>query len=343
MREFVGWDVGGVNTKAVWLCEGEGVPIRSASRPFEVWRARDQLPLVMREVYDSLAVGQPDAMAITMTAELSDTFRSKEEGVRFVLDATHQAFGDMPIYLLRLSGTFATLEEALRCPADFAAANWLASALFLAEQQTDCLLVDIGSTTADIIPIMGGHVLAEGRDDTARLMAGELVYSGVIRTNPNTLASRVPLRGRWCALAAEQFCVMGDVYLVLGLLQADQYAAPTPDGRGKTPAGARLRLARLVCADAETLDDAEIQGLARYLYERQLQQILDAVCQVLSRFPNRRLPVAAVGTGRFLALDVAQRLGLDVCNVHLPDVTALVLPCLAVASLLRTHLRGAGE
>ena len=49
-------------------------------------------PAVLREV--AAEAGPADAVAITMTAELSDAFRTKREGVAFVLDAAEDALGD---------------------------------------------------------------------------------------------------------------------------------------------------------------------------------------------------------------------------------------------------------
>jgi len=339
MADIVGWDIGGVHTKAVWLPRGDLAQGRPASMPFEIWRAPEELPEVLREVYTSLEVDRVEAMAVTMTAELADAFPSKRQGVLFILDALRRAFPDVPTYLLSLSGEMEALSAAFQRPADFAAANWLASALFVARQQPEGLLVDVGSTTTDITPIRGGRVLAQGRSDTARLAAGELVYSGVVRTNPNTIVSRVPIGGRACRVAAEYFTVMGDVYLLLGLLPAQRYTSPTPDGRPRTMENAQRRLARLVCADAETLAAGEILHLARYLHEQQLQQLLEALYQVLSRFPEEQLPLIPVGAGRFLALEAGQRLGLPLSDLEIPAAATDVLPCLAVAYLLDQHLR----
>ena len=82
-------DIGGANTKAAWC---DGASLRTVSRPFEVWRDREALAAVLREV--AAEAGAADAVAITMTAELSDAFGTKREGVGFVLDAAQAAFGD---------------------------------------------------------------------------------------------------------------------------------------------------------------------------------------------------------------------------------------------------------
>ena len=344
-RELVviGWDIGGVNTKAVRLRwrDGEIVSMQAATRPFEIWHEKGRLSAVLRDIAAELMAGEAQAMAVTMTAELSDAFRCKREGVLFVFDQMSGVFPRLPLYALNLDGTFVPLGVARSHPLDFAAANWLASALFVARQHPDCILVDVGSTTTDIIPIRGGRVISEGRTDLSRLAAGELVYTGALRTNPNTIVSQVPVRGKMCRVSAEYFTVMSDVYLLLGYLPAESYAVPTPDGREKTPRGAHERLARLVCADGETLNRGQVLKLARYLHEKQLQQISEAVLQVLSRLEgDSHLPLVVAGVGRFLADEVGRRLGLPVLELEKEwgHEVAAVMPCLAAAYLLAEHL-----
>ena len=259
----IGWDVGGVQVKAARVESRATSPpvVRTAVRALEIWRGRDQLPSVLRELAEELSIDGAAAHALTMTAELSDAFRDKREGVLFVMDGVDEALPGAVVFALDNDGDFAPLPVARARPLAFAATNWLASALHAASRVDECILIDVGSTTTDIVPIRQGRLACEGRTDLDRLVAGELVYTGVLRTNPNTLTATVPVRGRPCRLAAEHFSVMADVYLLLGLLRAEEYACPTPDGRAVSPAASRERLARLVCADRETLSEGEIAGI----------------------------------------------------------------------------------
>lgn len=341
--EVVGWDIGGVHIKAVRALSrnGEIVDMQAVVRPFEIWRKPESLPVTLREIGDELCIEGTRAMAVTMTAELSDAFRSKREGVFYILEAIDQAFPTIPIHLLGLSGELVQLTESRRRPLDFAATNWLASALFVAQKHPDCILVDVGSTTTDIIPIRGGYVVSKGRTDMARLASGELVYTGAIRTNPNTLASFVPVHGRMCRVSAEYFTVMGDVYLLLGYLSPEAYTCPTPDGRAKSGLAARERLARLICADGEMLSEEQVFQLARYLFEKQLQQVTEALFQVLSRLEDgHRLPLVVAGAGSFLADEMGRRLGVTVVDLgkEWGEKSTAALPSLAVAQLLAERL-----
>jgi (4-(4-[2-(gamma-L-glutamylamino)ethyl]phenoxymethyl)furan-2-yl)methanamine synthase len=293
-------DIGGANTKAARLLDGS---LTTLTRPFEVWRDRDALVTVLREL--SAEAGPADAVAITMTAELSDAFRTKREGVAFVLGAAEDALGSPRV--LTTTGELVSLEAARSRPLDVAAANWMATALMVASEHPDALLIDIGSTTADVVPIAGGRVAVAGRTDLERLLAGELVYTGVLRTNLAAIAPRVPVAGEWCPVASEQFAISADVHLVLGRL--DSYDCPTPDGRPATVEFARERIARLVCADAEQLSAEAIDAIAAFLYEQQLRQIEQAA----RRHPQA--PVVAVGAGAAMGREVAARLGREVAEV----------------------------
>ena len=343
MLTVVGWDIGGVNIKAgrlLWQNK-EIVDTKAVSHPFEIWLERDKLSDALRAAGDELKLEGTRAMAVTMTAELSDAFRNKRDGVVFILKAIEQAFPNIPLYLLNLSSDLIQLSKALQRPLDFAATNWLASALFVADMYRDCILIDVGSTTTDIIPIRHGRVIAKGFTDLSRLVSGELVYTGVQRTNPNTVSSFVPLQGQMSRVSAEHFTVMGDIYLILGYLSTEQYTSNTPDGRSKSMDAARERLARLICADSDMLTEEELLKLARYLFEKQLQQVAEALFQVLSRLENGyRLPLAVAGSGSFLAAEIGQRLGMKIVDIgkEWGEKVMAALPSLAVAFLLAKQL-----
>ncbi len=344
MTSIVGWDIGGANVKATWLGRaGQEPAVRTVSLPFEIWRAKERLPEVLAAALAAVAQQPPQAMALTMTAELADVFATKREGVNFVFDSAAATFAGCPVYALSLDGAFVPLDQARHQPLDFAAANWLAAATWLARQYPDCLLVDIGSTTTDITPIIDGQVLAAGRTDLARLQAGELVYTGAVRTNLAAIIRWAPVRGRPCPVASEYFAVSGDVHLVLGHLASEDYTCPTPDGRPATVGAARARLARLVCADTEQLAAAEIDALAGYVHEQQVGQVTRGLVQVLSRLAGRcDLPVVALGLGAFLAEQAAQRLGLKVLSLGqvLDQQMSEVAPSWAAAHLLAEALGG---
>jgi (4-(4-[2-(gamma-L-glutamylamino)ethyl]phenoxymethyl)furan-2-yl)methanamine synthase len=327
MPGVIGLDVGGVNTKAVWR---HGDARRAVLRPYDVVRDPGDLTAVVRDVVAELNGEPPDLVALTMTAELSDEFATKREGVAFVLDAVEAAVGGrVRLLALTTAGELVDLAAARARPLDVAAANWMASELAVAARHRDALVLDVGSTTADVIPIAGGRVAAAGRTDLDRLLAGELVYTGALRTNLAAIAPRVPVRGRWCPVASELFAVSGDVHLILGHLAPEAYTSPTPDGRPATVAGARARVARLVCADAEQLGPDEVDAIAAYLHGEQVRQLAAAARMA----GDGDAPVVPLGIGAFLARDVAQRLGRPVVEIQWSAAEREAAPAAALAEL----------
>lgn len=351
MIHIVGWDIGGANVKAAYLVieDGHIHSLRVALQPFEIWRAKDRLPEILQASLAAVLPHQtPVVHAVTMTAELSDVFTTKRKGVQFVFESLQTAFPGDEMYALNLAGRFELLSAAKNHLHDFAAANWVASASWLARQFPDCLLIDVGSTTTDIIPILDGKLAATGRTDLERLAAGELVYTGLLRTNLAAIVQSVPLQGRFCRVASEYFAISGDIHLILGHISPPDYVCPTPDGRAPTLDSARARLARLVCADTEQLSPGEIDALAAHIYLQQVRQIEDGISQVLSRLPAlRAFPVLTLGSGAFLAAEAAQHLGLDMLSTPgdwiQPDSSLSpgdAAPCVAAALLLAVALEG---
>jgi probable H4MPT-linked C1 transfer pathway protein len=344
-HSIIGWDIGGVNVKAVRI-DFQNQRIISHQvvvRPYEIWRDLDNLIDRLQQIGAELGVQDASPMAVTMTAELSDVFRTKRDGVIHVLNAIGQSFGETSIYAFTLEEQFLSLDEALEVPLLCAATNWLASALFIAEDHPDSILMDIGSTTTDIIPIREGKPVIQGRTDTQRLITGELVYTGVLRTNPNTIADHVPVQGRRCRVAAEHFASMADVYLILGQITPEEYTCPSADGKAKTVSSSQDRLSRLVCSDGEIMGEEEIAKLAGYLGEKQLHQIMEATMQVLSGLSGGSpLAMAVAGTGGFLAKETAKRLGMPVVDLarEWKGRATASFPALAVAYLLASELYG---
>jgi len=340
LTQILAWDIGGANIKAARLAlQGDQTGlVQALSRPFEIWREKDHLPEVLSEIYLQLfATGKPQALAVTMTAELSDVFATKRDGVTFILESIRNGFPEPAIYVLSLSGQFMPVREALAHPLDCAATNWLASAQWIARKFPECLIVDVGSTTTDILPILDGKLNVVGRTDMERLASGELVFTGVLRTNLAAIVQTVPVAGRYCRVASEYFAVSGDVHLILGHLHPQDYTCATPDGQPPSLASARRRVARLVCADTEMLSAGEIDEIADYIYARQVSQIREGLSQVLSRLPGlRRSPVVAVGSGMFLGLAAAKSMNLTIADLagtwNRKELE--VFPCVSAAHLL---------
>ena len=334
----VGWDIGGVNTKAAVVVDGRIAAAQG--RAFELQRAPESLAGVLQELAAAVTsgVGESGAAvrhAVTMTAELSQMFRTKREGVHFVLDALAQAFPSSDVQVYAVDGRFLHPDRARDEPLKVAAANWAATARAVAARHPDAILVDTGSTTTDVIAIAGGQVAATGWTDPDRLASGELVYTGALRTPTEAIASHIWVKGRKYGVSAEGFALSGDVHVWRGDLAPADYTVPTPDGRGPERIFAGERLRRVICADPELVDEAGVSEIAQALARAQSARITEAIIRVRGSRTELRTAVVT-GLGAFLGAAAAKAVGLDV--VYLADEfgtdAAHYAPAAAVALLL---------
>jgi len=283
----LGLDVGGANLKAAHSAGA------ARSRPFALWKVPTALPDALREL---LRDWPPyDLLAVTMTGELCDCFPTKAEGVRAILDAVSLAAGGTPVRVWTTDGWLVDLAAARADPLPAAAANWLALATYAGRfaPRRPALLIDVGSTTTDIVPLLDGRPVPRGRTDSERIRRSELAYTGVIRT---PLCAVLGSRG-----AAEFFATTRDVFLLLGRLPEDPSDCDTADGRPATRACAEARVARMICADLETSTADERRKLVEFAHLRQVMYVggcIETVARSLPRLPET---IVLAGVGEFLA------------------------------------------
>lgn len=335
----IGWDIGGAHLKAAAVVDGLVVAV--VQEPCPLWQGLDRLEAAFTAALSRLPpVG---THAVTMTGELVDLFEGRAAGVAALSAAAAARLGDARIYAG--SSGFLAWSDAAAAADAVASANWHATAAYAARRLGDALVVDIGSTTTDLIPVRAGRVAARGATDAARMAAGELVYTGATRTPLMAVADRAPVAGSWTGVMAEYFATMGDAGRLLDRVpeSADQH--PTADGRGKSVPESRLRLSRMVGRDVGELPDEAWIALAAWFAESQLRRIHDAALLVLSAtgLPSDA-PVLACGIGRPAIAELARRLGRPcrgfaeiVPMASAPDATAdwaaHCAPAVAVALL----------
>ena len=180
--------------------------------------------------------------------------------------------------------------------AEIASANW-SPRLLAARVAHTALFIDMGSTTTDVVPLVNGAIAARGYTDAERLAAGELVYTGLVRGFVMATADRAPFAGRgrrWSTRTSPTWPT--STAFSAACPTADLMA--TADGRDKTVAASRARLARMVGGDAADCQRRRVVALARWFAEAQLRAIVDAAMLVVSaaELPSDA-PVVGAGIG----------------------------------------------
>lgn len=319
-RAVIGWDVGGAHLKACRLGAGRVRDVGQWACP--LWQGLDQLDHALEQARRRWPDMHRCAHAVTMTGEMADVFEHREEGVARIAERLAGQPG-IGAVLYAGEGGWCELEEAPARWAEVASANWLATARLAARRTGDALLVDIGSTTTDLIALRRERVAAQGRTDAARLASGELLYMGVVRTPLCALAPRIAFRGELHNVMNEFFATTADVYRLTGELDPACDVYPAADQGSKCAAGTRRRLARLVGRDAREASDADWLAFAMAWRECQLEETAAQARRVAAQagLPPGA-PLVSAGCGAFLAEALAQRLGRP-CLDFARDVAVL--------------------
>ncbi|MEI6241308.1 MAG: hydantoinase/oxoprolinase family protein [Planctomycetia bacterium] len=313
------FDVGGANIKAA---DGLGW---AASESFPLWRQPEILADTLARI---VAERRPRRIVATMTGEIADCFSSREIGVQHIVTAIEAAAeAGCPratVGIYRVDGTIVPPAAVRDRPLLAAAANWHAMARLAAAHTTAerTFAVDVGSTTTDIVPVVGRVPAPLARDDVGRLATGELVYTGVERTPVAALVRSLPWPGLGPGrrpVASERYADSRDVWILLGGIPEDETTRDTADGRPATQAAARARLARMVLADPDTVSAADARGAAEWCARAQARTVARALDRVGRAVGWRPARVVLSGHGICLARRSLEQLGWPVETIVLPD------------------------
>jgi probable H4MPT-linked C1 transfer pathway protein len=346
--EVFGWDVGGAHVKVCRLIDGAVHDVVQWACP--LWQGLVHLDRVLEAAHQRWPRLPQARHAVTMTGEMVDLFAHREDGVQRIAGHLAQALAPAaPRFFAGDAGWCSAAQAAPHWEA-IASANWLATARHAALAWPGRgVLVDIGSTTTDLVAFRDGRVLTSARSDAHRLATGELVYQGVVRTPLCALAPRVPWRGRPLNVMNEFFATVADVYRLTGELDPAHDQHPSADNAAKDLPATRQRLARMIGLDARDGSSAEWLAFARAWRDCQVQEIGGQLRRVLALHglgPDTR--VISAGCGDFLVPDLATAAGLDQGIAYgtqvarcapqaAPDLRGwmqVCAPCIAVAALL---------
>ncbi len=294
-KTIVALDVGGANIKLA-TSAGEAI-----SLPFAMWKHPEQLESQL----GALLMRFPESQQIvaTMTGELADCFATKRQGVAHIVGALQQAAGSRSLSIYLTDGRLVTSAVARTEHRLAAASNWHSLAAYVGTHESwqNSLLIDIGSTTCDVIPIVDGQVVAEGRTDIERLLSGELIYVGAERTPVVSVVQQLPYRGAMCPVAREFFATTLDVNLIAEQIAERPDDCDTADGKPATRACAVTRLGRCLCVDDEDWTQADAKTATEHLLTIIAGLLLSSLQRVGARHNElSKAPIVVSGHGEFL-------------------------------------------
>jgi len=312
---YCGWDIGGAHLKVAYI-NAEGDIIAAKQLPSPLWKGLDTLVNALKLASDQLP--QTEIFhSVTTTAELADIFTNRHQGVlRIKRELCHVLGGDQFCFYAGNAG-MVPASQFENYTNQIASSNWHATANYVARLIKSGILIDVGSTTTDIIPFADGKLLNQGSTDFERMQTNELVYTGIVRTPIMAVVDCVPHLGQWVNTAAEHFATMADIIRLTGELNEYDDMMETADGAGKELIDSARRLARMLGTDitqANTL--SHWKTTARYIAEQQLLKMQQALLQILFRVSSdEETMIVGAGAGRFIVEKLARRNGLRYIDI----------------------------
>ncbi len=338
--KIAGFDIGGANTDLAVVDfddQGNITGIKADFEYFPMWLKNNELgDALLRLLGDDLK--DIDAVGICMTAELVDAYKTKREGVIDIAKKSKESFS-VPVGFIGINGVL-SFEELVERTDEVAAANWIATSKIAAEIEENCIMIDTGSTTTDIIPIKNGSECAKGRSDLERLKTGELVYSATLRTNLAAIVDKVPLGDEWVRVSSELFAATADIHTVLGNITEEDYSCSTCDGAGKSKEECMRRISRVICGDMDMLSESDIEKIAAYIYKRQAEKVAEALLEVSERENITKVVTTGLGMG-IVGAKAAEVAGLESTGMDtiLKKDECVVAPAVGTALMMRDHIK----
>jgi probable H4MPT-linked C1 transfer pathway protein len=312
---YCGWDIGGAHLKVAYI-NAEGDIMAAQQLPSPLWKGLDTLVNALKLVSDQLP--QVEIFhSVTTTAELADIFTNRHQGVlQIKQELSHVLGGDQFCFYAGSAG-IVPANKIEKYTNQIASSNWHATANYVSRLIKCGILVDIGSTTTDIIPFANGKVLNQGSTDFERMQTYELVYTGIVRTPVMAVVDCVPHLGQWVSIAAEHFATMADIFRLTGELNEYDDMMETADGAGKELIDSARRLARMLGTDISQINNLpHWKKTAKYIAEQQLLKIQQAFFQILFRGSNdEETVIVGAGAGRFIVEKLARRNGLRYIDI----------------------------
>ncbi|ABR54985.1 Hydantoinase/oxoprolinase [Methanococcus vannielii SB] len=331
---ILGIDIGGANTKITELYENGEFKIHHIY--FPMWKNSEKLSKVLKKYSNNVSI-----VALVTTAELADSYETKQEGVENILNAVENAFGDN-VLVFDSDCNFVLTKDAKENYMTVSASNWCATAEFVSQNiDKNCILVDMGSTTTDIIPIVDGKA-ASNKTDLERLMNNELLYVGSLRTPLSFLSNKIMFKDTITNVSSEYFAITGDISLVLDKITEMDYSCDTPDGKPADKRNSLIRISKVLCSDLNQISADESINIAIEYYKILIDLILENVKKVSEKYGLKNIVITGLGeeilkdalseltkSNEFNIISIKERYGKDV---------SLATPSFSVSILLKNEL-----
>ena len=287
--KIIGWDIGGAHIKAAKI-DFKKKTSKTKQLYSPIWKNVNYLKKSIKLIKKKL--GKTNYHAITMTAELSDIFPDRKNGVKHIINLSSKILGEKNIFFYSKKN-FLKKKLAIKKPFELNSMNWHATASFISNFFPNCILVDIGSTTSDIIPIKNKEIISKDVSDYQRLKSNELIYLGVLRTPIQAVERKKNLIN-------ENFANLSDVYRVLNKIPSTFDLLPTLDSKTKNKHDSARRIARIFGKDYKKNHFLKWKKIAYQIEGEHLKILKSVIKKIEKKNFLKKVPIIGAGIGEFL-------------------------------------------
>ena len=313
---YLGWDIGGANTK-VCVFDQNSIIINLHTKNIKVWDNFSDIKLFFKyisNIYKNYEIYN----FITITAESCDNFTDRKHGMTSILEnCSNHIIGNKLFYTN--ANKFVDYNSAINKTEKLFSTNWMLTSKFLNSKKNIDLIIDIGSTTTDII-FKDMHI-GNNINDYMRLVNKTLLYQGVVRTPLSMMADNVLYRGNNISLVNEVFATTGDIFNLNNDIDFSKLDYLGSDNLQFTKVNSFTRLARIIGLDYKESEREHLIVLSKYFKELFILKIIENIKIIFSN-KIEDITISAIGEGRFLIEEISDKCGVKYLLIEdIDDVT----------------------
>ncbi|MDC0482314.1 hypothetical protein OAN90_02565, partial [Gammaproteobacteria bacterium] len=255
---------------------------------------------------------------ITITAESCDNFTDRKHGMTNILEYCSNHIVGNKLYYTN-TNKFIDYNSAINKTEELFSTNWMLTSKFLNSKKNIDLIIDIGSTTTDII-FKDMHI-GSNINDYMRLVNKTLLYQGVVRTPLSMMTDNVLFKGNNTSLVNEVFATTGDIFNLHGDIDFSKLDYLGSDNLQFTKVNSFTRLARIIGLDYKESEREYLIVLSKYFKELFISKIIENIKIIFSNKIDD-ITISAIGEGRFLIEEISDKCGVKYLLIdEINDVT----------------------
>jgi probable H4MPT-linked C1 transfer pathway protein len=166
--------------------------------------------------------------------------------------------------------------------------NWHSIGKYLTNFVKNALIIDFGSTTTDFICIKDGKIMNKAFNDFKRLLNGEILYTGLIRTPLFAIKKNIKYKSKNISIIPEYFANTSDIYRINKQIKKEFDIDDETDFSDKNVIGSYKRIARSFGMDYHFKDKLFIKKLSENIMNEQLNMIYENTEKLLKKFNMKK-------------------------------------------------------